>query len=121
MSNEVEQIFHQSRVAFMIINQKVIYLRDSGMSHLEWYTSLNLPVESFDETIRGYYKNGKIIFYKGDFLYDDEVIKTAEYYGDEIKKEVNDSNALVYAGVKKGKIGEVWEPIIQIKTKTRKR
>lgn len=121
MSNEVEQKFHQSRVAFMIIDDEVMYLRDSGMSHLEWYLSLGLSEDKFDEVVRGYYKNGRIIFYKGDFSYDEEVITCAENYSGYIMKEVQDDDALVFAGVKKGKIGEPWDPVVQITTKKRKR
>lgn len=112
MSNEAEQKFHQSRIAFMIIDNEIMYLYDSGMSHLEWYLSLKLPEEKFDNVVRGYYKDGKVIFYKGDFMYDDEVIEYAKYYGNSIKETVHDLDALVFAGVKKGKIGEEWTPMV---------
>lgn len=105
----------------MIINNEVIYLRDSGMSHLEWYLSLGLPKGKFDQIIRGYYKDGKIIFYKGDFLYDDEVIETAKFYGNFIREEVRDNDASIFAGVKKGKIGETWDPMIKIELSSKKR
>lgn len=115
MNKERESKFHQSRVAFMIIENEVIFLRNSSMSHFEWYLSLGLPSDKFDEIIRGYYKEGRIIFYKGDFLYDDEVIEVAKCYGDYIRQEVGDADALLFAGVKKGEIGEVWDPVIEIK------
>lgn len=121
MSNEVEQKFHQSRVAFMIIDGEIMYLRDSGMSHLEWYISLGFPVEKFDDIVRGYYKNGRVIFYKGDFLCDESVIEYAKYYGNYIREEVGDADALVFAGVKKGKVGEAWDPIVKIELNSRKK
>lgn len=98
----------------MIINNEVLFLRESCMSHFEWYISLNLPVEKFDDVVRGYYKNGRIIFYKGDFLYDNEVIEYAKCYGNYIKEKAKDSDALIFAGVNKGKAGEVWEPIVKV-------
>lgn len=114
MNKITEQEFHKSRVAFMIIENKIIYLENSFMSHIEWYLSLGYKKEEFDNVIRGYYRDGKIVFYKEDFIYDDEVIEVAKEISREIKKQVNDGKAEVYVGVKKGKVGELWEPALRI-------
>ena len=114
MKKITEQEFHKSRIAFMLIENKIIYLENSSMSHLEWYLSLGYEKEEFKNIIRGYYKEGKIVFYKDDFTYDNEVIEIAKKINDEIKKYANDKNAEVYVGVKKGKIGEIWEPELKI-------
>ncbi len=121
MSNEVEQKFHKSRIAFMIIDGELVYLSDSGMSHREWYVSLGLDESLFDSIVRGYYKSGKVLFYKGNFECDDEVINCAASYGNEVKEYVDDENALVYAGVIKGEIGQAWEPLYLVKTEVRKK
>jgi len=71
-NNNSEQKFHVSRIAFMIINNEIIYLENSKMSHIEWYKSLGYKEEDFNNIVRGYTKDNKIIFYKGDFLYDDK-------------------------------------------------
>lgn len=65
------------RIAFMIINNQILFLKDCVMSHNKWYKSLNLPEEKFSITIRGFVKDNMIIYYKGDFNYDDEVIEFA--------------------------------------------
>ena len=109
-----ETMFHKSRVAFMIINSEILFLENSGMSHIEWYTSLNYPIENFDNIVRGYYKEGKIIFYKGDFIYDEDVINQANKFANKIKEYVKDNDAKVYAGIIKGEIGEMWPPAIEI-------
>lgn len=114
MSKITEQEFHKSRVAFMIVENKIIYLENSTMSHIEWYLSLGYKKEEFDNVVRGYYRNGEIVFYKADFIYDDEVIEKAKKVNNDIKKYVNDKNANVYVGVKKGKVGELWEPELRI-------
>ena len=104
-----EQKFHISRLAFMIIEDKIIYLSNSKLSHIEWYKSLNYDLDKFDMIVRGYYRDGKIVFYKGDFEYDEEVIQNARKYGNEIRKYVDDKNAEIYVGVIKGKVGEIWK------------
>ena len=112
MLNEKE--FHKSRIAFMIINQEVIFLENSPMSHIEWYTSLGLPIEKFDNIVRGYTKDNKIIYYKGDFLYDEEVLDVAKNTSYKIMEYIGNFNLKVFAGVTKGEIGAEWDPTIEI-------
>ncbi|MBO5477217.1 MAG: hypothetical protein J6A15_05630 [Clostridia bacterium] len=107
--------FHKSRVAFMIINSKIYFLENSDMSHKEWYLSLGYDIEKFEDIVRGYYREGEIVFYKGDFIYDEHVIKLAKQYSQKIKKHVKDFNAKVYVGVIKGKVGQIWQPDLEIK------
>lgn len=113
MNKKVIQ-FHQSRIAFMLIDENIIYLENSKMGHDEWFLSLGYPIEEFDLITRGYYKDGKIIFYRGDFVFDDKVISDAKMYSKQIMTYVNDFEAEVYVGVKRGKIGTPWMPILKI-------
>ena len=39
--------FHKKRIAFMIINNEILFLESSEMSHYEWYISLNLKKQDF--------------------------------------------------------------------------
>ena len=105
-----EEKLHIDRVAFMIIEDNILYLRNSKMSHIQWYESLNLPLDKFKNVIRGYAKKDKIVFYKGDFVYDDEVIAIALKVQETIKRETNCEGAKVFCGVIKGVVGEEWEP-----------
>lgn len=110
-----EQEFHKSRVAFMIINSEIYFLENSDMSHKEWYLSLDYNIEKFEDIVRGYYREGNIVFYKGDFIYDNYVVKIAKEYSSKVKEYVKDFKAKVYVGVVKGKIGEIWQPDLEIK------
>ena len=67
-------------ILFMIFNNEVKYLNDSKMDHREWFLSLGGKEEDYPNLIRGFISNGKIVFYKNNFSYDEEVIKTAKRY-----------------------------------------
>lgn len=108
--------FHKSRVAFMIIDSKIYFLENSNMSHKEWYLSLGYDIGKFEDTVKGYYREGNIVFYKGDFIYDEQVIKIAKEYSSKVKEYVKDFNAKVFVGVVKGKVGEIWQPDLEIKS-----
>ena len=71
-------VYMSNKTLFMIIDNQVLYLSDSNMDHREWYVSLGFDSSSFDNVIRGFIADNKIIFYKGFFQYDDSVIKAAE-------------------------------------------
>lgn len=40
MDSNKEANFHKSRIAFMIINEKIEYLANSTFSHEQWYTKM---------------------------------------------------------------------------------
>ncbi|MBQ2640258.1 MAG: hypothetical protein IJF92_05835 [Bacilli bacterium] len=107
-----------SRILFMIIDNQVMYLENSNMDHKEWYESLNLNIEDFDNVVRGFIMNNMIIFYKGFFNYDNETIRMAEKFYPDIKKSLNNPNLEVYCGIVPGKPGQKWEPILKIDGKT---
>lgn len=102
--------FHKRRVAFIIYENKVFYIKDSTFSHWEYAQTLGVSKETFDNLCRGYYLDGKLIFYKGNFEYDDELINYAKQFFDEIKDELKLEKVNVYFGQKIGKIGEAWPP-----------
>jgi len=114
MHSNFDKEFHTSRIAFMIINNEILYLENSEMSHKEWYISLELNLDNFDNIIRGYVKDNKIVYYKGDFTYDEEVINITVKTMNQIKNETNNINAEVYVGVNKGNPNEEWKPIQKI-------
>lgn len=72
--------FHKNRIAFLIYNNKVNILKNSTMSHFEWFKSLGGKDENtFNLLTRGYFFEGDLVFYKGNFEYDEafaESIKT---------------------------------------------
>lgn len=101
---------HSSRVAFMIVNGKVLYLEGSTMSHFQWAMSLGLDLDKFNDLTRGYARDGQIVFYKGNFEFDKKIIVDAKTYANEIARHCNMPSAEVYAGVNIGKPGQVWLP-----------
>jgi len=107
---QAEREFHKSRFAFMIINDKLLFLANSPLSHKEWFETLKTDAD-FDKVNRGYYKDGKIIVYKADFTFDNETIQVAQTYYKAICKRANSAQAELWCGVNKGKIGENWLPI----------
>ncbi len=54
-----------NRILFMIIDDQVKYLTDSNMDHREWYVSLGLDPNNYENIVRGFVMDGKIIFFKG--------------------------------------------------------
>ena len=102
--------FHKLRTAFMIIENKVLYLTNSTMTHYEWAQSLGLAMNYFDEITRGFVNDGFIVFYKGNFDYDDKIIEDANAYAGKVAKHCKLKSANVYVGMKIGKIGKKWSP-----------
>lgn len=104
-----------SKILFMIIDDEVKYLADSDMDHREWYNSLGLDQNSFDNIVRGFVLDGKIVFFKGSsFNYDEEVIKAAKRFGRGMKLSLNNPNLLVCCGIVINSQGEKWEPIMTL-------
>ena len=103
-----------SKILFMIVDNQVLYLSNSNMDHKEWYVSLGFDASNFDNVIRGFVIDNKIIFYKGFFEYDDTVIKYAETFSPSMKEKLNNPSLEVYCGILPGKPGEKWEPILKI-------
>ena len=100
-------------ILFMIFNNEVKYLNNSNMDHREWFLSLGGNAEDYPNLVRGFISNGKIVFYKDNFSYDEEVIKTAKRYAPSMKVVLGD-NLEVWCGVLPGRPGEKWEAIMKL-------
>ena len=103
--------FHLQRRTFIIYNNKVNFLEEgSPMSHWEFCQDRfpEISKEEFAEITRGYYLNGDLVFYKGNFTYDDSVIHEALNYVNEIKSILGISQVKIYFGCVVGKPGETW-------------
>ena len=91
--------FHKQRKAFIILDGKLEFMPEgSGMSHYEYCNKKGLSKEEFNKITRGYYLNGNVIFYKDNFIYDDEVISNALKVIDEISKKINVNEFNIYFG-----------------------
>ena len=91
--------FHKQRKAFIILNNKIEFLPDySSMSHFEYCQTKGISKEDFNKITRGYYIDGKVIFYKDNFIYDDKLIKEALSYLEEISKRILKTKFDIYFG-----------------------
>lgn len=104
-----------TRNLFMIINNGVQILPNTNMDHREWYTSLGLDLNNFENTIRGYVMDNKIVFFKGSsFSYDDETYKAALIYSPVIRNYFNNQNLEVCCGIIINQYDSKWEPVVKI-------
>ena len=91
--------FHLQRKAFIILNGILDFLPEgSSMSHYEYCQTKGLSKEEFNKITRGYYLDGKVVFYKDNFIYDDGVITTALDVLDEISKLLKVDEFNIYFG-----------------------
>ena len=102
------------QVLFMILEGDVKFLTSDTMDHREWYNSLGKDPNLFDEVIRGFILNNKIVYYKGStFRYDDEVIKAAKMYTPYIRHSMNNPTLEACCGVTFTSPTE-WEVVVKI-------
>ena len=91
--------FHKQRKAFIILNNKIEFLPDySSMSHFEYCETKGLSKEDFNKVTRGYFLSGNVVFYKDNFIFDDEVIKNGLNVVDEIAKKISIDEFEIYFG-----------------------
>lgn len=91
--------FHKQRRAFIILNGSLEFLPEgSAMSHFEYCQSKGLEKNVFNEITRGYYLNEKLVFYKDNFIFDDNLINEALEYVDEIASIVSSNEFEIYFG-----------------------
>lgn len=91
--------FHKQRRAFVILNNKLEFLPEgSAMSHFEYCQAKGLDKTNFNEITRGYYLNGNVVFYKDNFIYDDNLINEALNYLKEISLKILSNEFEIYFG-----------------------
>ena len=91
--------FHRQRKAFVIINKEIEFIPDgSDMSHFEYCQAKGMSKDEFNKITRGYYKDGKLVFYKDNFIYDKELIDEALLYVDELSEILKIKEFDIYFG-----------------------
>ena len=91
--------FHKQRIAFIILNNVVDFLPNgSSMSHFEYCQTKGIDKEQFNKLTRGFYLNGNLIFYKDNFIYDDNLIMESISHLDEIASVLNKEEFDIYFG-----------------------
>ena len=102
--NDFVDKFHRERVAFLILDGKVNILRNSTMSHLEWFKSLGgTSEEEFNRITRGYFYQGDLVFYKGNFEYDEDLICQVQKYCKKVCESMELLKCKVHCGLIKVK------------------
>lgn len=104
------------RIMFMVINDRVVYLKNNDYDHKEWYNSLGLDPNLYEQVIRGFIMNGKIIFFKGlTFNYDDEVINCATRHATEMRNFLQNNDLEIWCGILvNGIYGNKWEAVYRV-------
>ena len=91
--------FHKMRKAFVIIDGALEFLEEgSSMSHFEYCSSKGISKENFNKLTRGFYLDGKLISYKENFIYDENVINELLFHIDEISKKIKADVFDIYFG-----------------------
>ena len=102
-----------NRILFLIYNNEVKYLQNTNMDHREWFLSLGGKQEEYDNLIRGFIMDNKILFFKGpEFKYDNEVYNSARKFAKSMRKTLNNNSLVICCGILPGLPGQKWEPIL---------
>lgn len=104
----------EDRILFMVFNGEIKFLQHSSMDHKEWYLSLGGNMDEYDNMIRGFIMDSKIIFFKANLNYDKEVIDFATKMGLIMKTQLNHPEYKICCGINPGQDGAKWEPILTI-------
>ena len=113
---ETDSEYHKKRRAFIIYNDEVLFIEKGvDKSHYEFACELGIDKDTFSSLCRGYYLAGDLVFYKGNFVYDEELISYAKNYINVIKEKLNLESIKVYFGLNVGKQGEYWLPKFELK------
>ena len=93
--------FHSRRRWLVIYRNELHFIeKGSSMSHFEFCSrKLKLSKDEFNKLTRGYFLDGDLVFYKDNFIYDENVIKEGLAYAGQIKKTLNIAEAKIYFGL----------------------
>ena len=105
----------KDRLLFIVMNNEIKFKEDDGTDHKEWYQSLGGDMAEYDNVIRGYVMEGKIIYFKANLNYDGDVIEFATKTGIKMKKQLNNFDLKICCGIDPGHDGSKWEPILVLK------
>ena len=98
-SDESSKELHMSRKAFIIRHGQLDFLpKGSVMSHYEYCKTLGISKEEFNQIIRGYFMKGNLVFYKDNFVYDEDLIQEALKYIPAISQIIGENTFNIYFG-----------------------
>lgn len=100
--------FHKKRTMFYVWNG-IVYVapKNDPRGHKEFINNFNI----FNNCIRGYYMDKKLVVYTDGNLFNSIELSVLTALISTIINALNvPIGASVYNGIKKGKIGAIWEP-----------
>ena len=98
-TNDDARDSHKNRKAFIIHKNNLEFLPfGSAMSHFEYCQLKGIEKAEFNTLTRGYFLAGNLVFYKDNFIYDNEVIDEASKHLDEISHIVGETEFNIYFG-----------------------
>ncbi len=98
-ADESARDFHRDRRAFVIYHGELLFLpQHSPLSHYEYCQLLGINKDEYDDMTRGYFKDGKLCFYTGNFTYDDRVMGEAFRNICEIATHLHENIIHIYFG-----------------------
>ena len=98
-TNDDARDFHKNRKAFIIYKNKLEFLPfGSSMSHFEFCQTKGIEKAEFNSLTRGYFLSGNLVFYKDNFVYDEELIKFSLNYLNEISSIIGENEFDIYYG-----------------------
>ena len=100
--------FHKKRIAFIIYNSNIEFIKNSEMSHWEYCQTKGFSKEIFNKITRGYFLKDSVVFYKDNFIYDENVIKEGLEYIELIAKECKIESFNIYFGCKIDELQKIW-------------
>lgn len=100
------------KILFVIYNNQIQYCQNSNFDHKEFYLSIGGDINNYENTIKGFITKDKIIFYKNNLSYDQEVIEMAKKCAPSMKQQLNNPYLKVCCGINPGQNGMSWEPIL---------
>lgn len=102
------------RILFIIFNNQIQYCHDPNSDHRNFYQSLGGNPNDYENTIKGYIFKDKIVFFKNNLTYDEEVINMAKRCAPAMKQQLNNPYLKVCCGINPGQNGTAWEPILTL-------
>lgn len=102
------------KILFIIYNNQIQYCQDQNYDHRSFYQSIGGDLNNYENTIKGYIIGDKIIFFKNNLSYDQEVIDMAKRCAPAMKEQLNNPYLKVCCGINPGQNGASWEPILTI-------
>lgn len=114
-----EEKFHQSRIAFAVINGKLEFTIFDKRDHKQWLSDVfNITDDEFENIIRGYIKESGIYIYRSSKFCPVNMGELSTSVLKHIKMlcsvYVHTYDIPCYSGMKIGNAGEEWEPKMKL-------